>query len=109
MGSYTILKVSSTILNLLAVLLGLILGLGLRYGIGGEWGHYNVSKQYNIEFGVSFIGECYNCLLKSLLIPLIIPVVIITFKSLNSDECKAIGFWFSIYSIIGITVSHLFI
>ena len=100
-------KVPSTWQNLIAVILGAVLGLGLRYGIDsdGAWGHYTVSKESNIEFGVAFIGDCYVNVLKSLLIPLIIPAVIIAFGSLNIKMCGKIGLGFVVYSAITTFVS----
>ena len=97
--------VSSRKKNLIATALGAALGFGLRYGIDGEWGHHSVSSQTYIAFGVAFIGDCYTSLLKSLLIPIVIPAVLIAFRSLDMKTCVRVGRHFFIYCAITTIVS----
>ena len=89
----------------MATALGAALGFGLRYGIDGEWGHHSVSSQSYIAFGVAFIGDCYTSLLKSLLIPIVIPAVLIAFRSLDMKTCVRVGRDFVIYGVITTIVS----
>ena len=92
----------------MAVGLGVAFGLAIRYGIdpNKKWGHYTVSEENNIAYGVAFIGYCYTSVLKSLLIPLIIPAVIIAFGSLEIKTCWKAAKTFAIYSAITTIVSN---